>query len=87
VPGRRPQNLKLTRRGFLAKTGALGALIVAASPPGQWLCLGASKVSISEAFDHAIDQFMSARKTPGRRARRLCSHLIARGDLIRHLNF
>lgn len=54
--------MPLTRRQFLAQTGALAA--------GSWPVLAASdarrdKLPLAEAFGREMEQFMSARKVPG----------------------
>ncbi|MGO8675349.1 MAG: serine hydrolase domain-containing protein [Limisphaerales bacterium] len=51
-----------TRRQFLARAGALGA--VAASLRGHPAC-AAAKLPMADAFDREMERFMSARKVPG----------------------
>jgi N-acyl-D-amino-acid deacylase len=55
-------NHSYTRRQFLARAGALGA--VAASVRAHPAC-AAAKLPMADAFDREIEQFMSARKVPG----------------------
>jgi N-acyl-D-amino-acid deacylase len=54
-----------TRRQFLARAGALGALAACAGPVLESNGIAADKLPMAEAFDREMEQFMSARKVPG----------------------
>ncbi|HXP62725.1 MAG TPA: serine hydrolase domain-containing protein [Dongiaceae bacterium] len=54
-----------TRRQFLARAGALGALAVCAGPALASSRTAAGKLPLAAAFDREMEQFMSARKVPG----------------------
>jgi CubicO group peptidase (beta-lactamase class C family) len=59
------KRIEFTRRGFLGKTGALTALLACGTPAWQNLRGAEGKLSVAEAFDRAMDEFMKARKVPG----------------------
>src|ERR1051326_6537309 len=63
MQSRRPKPILFSRRTFLRKGRTL-TLLLAAGAPG-WLCRGAGKLSISEAFDRTMRDFMRVRKVPG----------------------
>lgn len=54
-----------TRRQFLARAGALGALAVCSGPASAWSRVAVGKLPLAAAFDREMQQFMSARKVPG----------------------
>jgi N-acyl-D-amino-acid deacylase len=54
-----------TRRQFLARAGALGALAACAGPALASSGIAPGKLPLAAAFDREMEQFMSARKVPG----------------------
>ena len=56
---------RLGRRQFLARFGALGLVALCGSPAWARRSFGAGKLSVAEAFDREMEQYMSARGTPG----------------------